>query len=384
MDNKKRLRIGILLNFSGNWLGGVYYILNIIRSLNYLENDTEKPEVYLFYNPELENHVREVNYPYLKSIAWNFESLPRHYAISLLKQCNHNIDRITKEFDLDALFPVRDLLFKSKKRAERPKLISWYPDLQHKFYPDFFKKRELVFREFRTRTMLKKTDALVLSSHDVKTHFKKFYSIREDLELKVLQFVSIIDDMSFEPRDSILKRYGIPETYFLVSNQFLQHKNHLVVLKAIDHLKKNGEDVHVVITGKMDSVRFPKFIDGLKKFIEDHDLSPKLTLAGLVPRRDQLALMKYSKAVIQPSIFEGWSTVNEDAKTLQVPLIVSDIPVNREQLEDTAAYFEPDDYKKLAGHILKYQSQKIKTAYKLLEKRARRFAESFLEVTEQK
>ena len=58
-------------------------------------------------------------------------------------------------------------------------------------------------------------------------------------------------------------------------------------------------------------------------------------------RAEQLLLMKYAQAVIQPSLFEGWSTVIEDAISLQVPVIASNLPVNIEQLGDRGVYFDP-------------------------------------------
>ena len=45
-------------------------------------------------------------------------------------------------------------------------------------------------------------------------------------------------------------------------------------------------------------------------------------------------------AVAQPSLFEGWSTIVEDAKTLGKPIFVSDLPVHREQLGDAQAYLD--------------------------------------------
>jgi len=56
--------------------------------------------------------------------------------------------------------------------------------------------------------------------------------------------------------------------------------------------------------------------------------------------------------VIQPSLFEGWSTVIEDARALGRPVIASDIPVHREQLGDTARYFIPRDPASLAEAVL--------------------------------
>lgn len=55
--------------------------------------------------------------------------------------------------------------------------------------------------------------------------------------------------------------------------------------------------------------------------------------------------MRYvlSVAVINPSLFEGWSTTVEEAKSLGVPLILSDLSIHREQTGGAASFFNPED-----------------------------------------
>ena len=62
--------------------------------------------------------------------------------------------------------------------------------------------------------------------------------------------------------------------------------------------------------------------------------------------------MRHCCAIIQPSLFEGWSTVVEDARALGRPIIASDIPVHREQLGKDATFFSPHDVKSLAAAII--------------------------------
>ena len=88
-----------------------------------------------------------------------------------------------------------------------------------------------------------------------------------------------------------------------------------------------------------------KYIESIRSLIEKDKLNDAVSLLGLVPRQEQLSMMKYAQAVIQPSLFEGWSTVIEDAKSLQVPVIASDLPIHREQLGDKGRYFNPEDAK---------------------------------------
>jgi hypothetical protein len=58
--------------------------------------------------------------------------------------------------------------------------------------------------------------------------------------------------------------------------------------------------------------------------------------------------MKHALAVIQPSFFEGWSTVIEDGKALGQYILAADIPVNREQLEANASFFDNKNAGELA------------------------------------
>ncbi len=72
-----------------------------------------------------------------------------------------------------------------------------------------------------------------------------------------------------------------------------------------------------------------------------------------------LVLLAHAVAVINPSRFEGWSSSVEEAKALGKPLIVSDIPVHREQVagRTTADLFGVDDADALAGLLSKYAAR---------------------------
>ena len=62
--------------------------------------------------------------------------------------------------------------------------------------------------------------------------------------------------------------------------------------------------------------------------------------------------MKNAIALIQPSLYEGWSTLVEEAKALNQFIILSDIPVHREQIDQNADFFDPFNAAELAGKII--------------------------------
>ena len=58
--------------------------------------------------------------------------------------------------------------------------------------------------------------------------------------------------------------------------------------------------------------------------------------------------MKKAKAIIQPSFFEGWSTVVEDVKAVNNFILLSDIEVHREQMTTNCVFFNPNNEGELA------------------------------------
>ncbi|MBF4465671.1 glycosyltransferase family 1 protein [Flavobacterium sp. LC2016-12] len=378
MDFRNRKKIGILFNFSGSWLGGVYYVQNIIKALNFLE-DVEKPEIVVFYTNELANFAKEIQYPYIKLVQNDFSNPYSGYLKSWFFRKNIFITDIIQKYNLDGVYPLYDHPLIDKKLKGKT-IAAWFPDLQHKFYPKYFNKINLLFREARVKLILKNASVLVVSSNDVANHFKQFYKIPKALKIHVLPFVSIIDDFNFNNFLELKEKYSLPDEYFMVSNQFYEHKNHIIIMKALSVLKKNNSNIKIVLTGKMEDYRNPNYIEILKNEIIENKIEGNAILLGVIPRKDQLCLIKNAKAIIQPSLFEGWSTVIEDAKSLQVPVIASEIAVHKEQLEENGTYFDPKNADELATILEKYNSGNQDLIFEEYQERVKKCAANFMSV----
>lgn len=373
----KRLRIGIIFNFNPVWMGGIIYILNLIKTLDFLD-ENEKPEIILFYRPDLKKFVDQVKYSYLEPIPWDFPSVYNGFIRSWLTGKNQFVDPIIRKYDLDGLYPLHDYPVRTKSKT---KLVCWYADLQHLYYPEFFTKRKVFERNSRIRFILKNSDDLVVSSRAVEDDFRKFFRIREGFKIHIFHFVSVIDDLSSLNIDDLRNKYRLPERYFMISNQFHKHKNHRVLLKALVRLKERGANVHMAMTGRFPDASHSPYMQELHSIIDNNHLEESISLLGIIPRNEQLLLMKHSQAVIQPSLFEGWSTVIEDAKSLQTPVIASSLPVNIEQLGPDGNYFDPHDEVKLADILYNIPERNLENIfYSEYKKRIKEAAETFLNI----
>jgi glycosyltransferase involved in cell wall biosynthesis len=373
----ERLKLGIIFNFNPKWMGGIIYVLNLIKTLNVLD-EQEKPEIILFYRPELKGVTDQIKYPYLQTVEWNFSDIYMGYLRSWVSQSNVFISDIIDRYNLDGLYPLHDYPVRTRSKT---KLVCWYADLQHKYYPEFFSKRKIFERTQRINFILRNSNDLVVSSQAVADDFIRFFYIRDELRLHIFHFVSVIDDFSELNIEEVRKKYNLPVKYFMISNQFHKHKNHKVLLKALVDLHGERPDIHLAMTGRFPDSSHSPYMKELHSIILEHNLSSQISFLGIIPRNEQLLLMKHSQAVIQPSLFEGWSTVIEDAISLQTPVIASSLPVNIEQLGSAGIYFEPHDSERLADILYKFPDRDLKDLfYPDYEWRIKEAAKVFLQI----
>jgi len=227
--------------------------------------------------------------------------------------------------------------------------LGWIPDFQHLHLPECFSSRELEKRGTGFMRLCRECDRVLVSSEDAKKDLAAFCPAALD-RVRVLHFVPRTPPPEELPDLETLHRiYGFEGVYFHLPNQFWKHKNHAVVIEALRVLRESGDTALVLATGLTRDYRDPGHFDALMSRVRDAGLENDFRVLGLVPFRDMLGLMRSSRALINPSLFEGWSTTAEEARRLGVPALLSDLPVHREQAIPGARYFPPGDPAALAA-----------------------------------
>lgn len=349
----KRIRIGLIFSYEENWIGGTYYFLSIIKSLNYLD-DKKKPAIVAFIaNEKDKDALMGVNYPYLSIQKLHIQSSFIHFLDRVIKKLTRwKIQPI--EFwrnsivDKTYLYRHDTPFFKGIKDK-----IFWVADFQEFVLRNYFTNEEFEYRSSVARYAATSGYTLVLSSEDSKRDFIKFFP-NYKCKVYVVRFASIHPDFSYLDINSVKQKYGISKPYFICANQFWHHKNHMVILKALIEIDKSERlKFQVILTGKNFDYRSTDYFSRLMDFITVNNLSDTVKYIGFIGREEQLCLMKNSLSIIQPSLFEGWSTTVEDAKHLNARIILSDISVHKEQAPVNGIYFRARDEKDLAVKMAK-------------------------------
>lgn len=335
---------GILFDISGSkeWIGGLYYQRNIVFSILQNKNIFEKYSLVLLVNSK-NLELFECFSGYQSVVCISVDNKIHRYiklmSILLIRNIKYIYNYRHYKFD--------KLAFLDKKA------LYWIPDFQDRHYPEFFNEDELLSRYRRINSIIVSNQPIILSSFDAFKDINNYYNVKKN-NIFIVPFVSYIEpeikSISYSYSCKILKKYGLEnEKYIFIANQFWQHKNHIIVFKMIKLINECNlvSQYKFVFTGEVTKNINTNDYRLLNRLINDEKIDRKVKILGFIDRKEQLALMKNSRLLIQPSLFEGWGTVLEDAKVLGKQVLLSEIEVHREQKNKNCFLFDPHNEKDL-------------------------------------
>lgn len=384
----KRSKVGLDFSYNEDWVAGSYYILNLIMSLNQIP-DIKKPFLYIYCSNQSDIPIiKSINYPYLEInfSRRNYHPADYHKILNFINQISLHLfkylifdNRPTmKTLDMILLNPGKKYYF--EKIPDKKKLF-WIPDFQEHYLKQFFSMQEVKNRKELQSKLIKRNVRFVFSSESCQNDFHKIYPNAQNLNY-VLNFAVHHPEYDHIEINQLLHKYRIKEKYFFSPNQFWAHKNHIVTIKAVKLLKDNGTDINVVFTGKMSDYRSPNYSAELVDYVKRNNLTENISFLGFIDRAEQLQLMKNAISVIQPSLFEGWSTVVEDAKSMNQHIILSDINVHREQTKFNRVFFDANNAEELALEMNKIWLNPPRITHHSYSESINRFSNNFLSIVD--
>jgi len=344
------IRVGFLFTFSKEYKGGINYLRNLFYATHLC--DLKDIEYYIFVAPDIDRDILDMFSPYATIVETDILK-KNTFSWFVNKIFSKLIKRPILLFNLLNNYKINVLShswFLQKNKSF--KLLNWIPDFQNLHHPNLWPEKELISLNNFNIKLIEQSDRIILSSQDAFIDFKKI-APSQTHKVSVLPFVSQPGQLKNEDilknTEIIKSKYGISDKYFYLPNQFWAHKNHIVVFKAINILARKGLNPILVTTGVMKDARSnDENIIKLNKYIDDNALNNNIHLLGIVPYEYVLTFMRNCISIINPSLFEGWSSTVEEAKSIGKNIILSDIGVHKEQNPKLAAYFDPYDEVSLA------------------------------------
>ncbi|MBG0799951.1 glycosyltransferase [Methylocystis sp. H4A] len=222
-------------------------------------------------------------------------------------------------------------------------VISWMPDFQHAHMPEMFTHANRWRRNLGFRAQIAAGRTIMLSSETARDDLERFYPSARGRG-HVVRFAIPLDIARYLGRgDEMRAAYELPERFCYLPNQFWRHKNHGVVIDSLAKLRAAGvfdEIPPIILSGRPEDPRHPRHFEELMSKASKAGVAGHFRYLGLIPYDHVLSLTGCCERLINPSRFEGWSTPIEEAKAFGTPLVLSDIPIHREQAPH-ARFFDP-------------------------------------------
>jgi glycosyltransferase involved in cell wall biosynthesis len=311
------------------WIAGLYYVRNCLEAIATLPPE-RRPEVSVFL-------PAGINEPTLEGLLHGCRKWVTEIRIPPAVAGNRaELQELVNAHPCEVYFP----LLNYPPVSLPGHWVGWITDLQHRHYPQFFSPEELEHRDGLFRFLVATCSRIICSSQTVEGDLQRAYQVAAG-QTAVVRFSSQIPrEVSSEQITRTLEQLQIDRPFVYLPNQFWLHKNHSTAFAAWRLLtQRNPQAPLLVCSGALEEPRDNYHVPLLLDYLETHQLQGSVRILGLVERQQQTILYHAATAFLQPSLFEGWSTTVEEAKSLGRPLILSDIPVHREQAEGLASFF---------------------------------------------
>jgi glycosyltransferase involved in cell wall biosynthesis len=168
---------------------------------------------------------------------------------------------------------------------------------------------------------------------------------------------------------------------FIYVGRFAKYKGIDIAINAFCMLKKECRNAKLWITGKKDTDYITEVLEPICRqqgiSLGEPEQNADITLWGFVSEQEKLRLMSRAKALVFPSIREGWGMIVTEAGAVGTPSIVFDSPGARDAVNyGQAGYIcEVND----AVHIYRLMKNSIENEaeYQAIRKKGYEFACQF-------
>jgi glycosyltransferase involved in cell wall biosynthesis len=343
------MNIGIsLVDFAPGRMGGVEtYVRNLVSWLAL--NDHENRYTLI---------CTDQNVSYFDSIIDRvktlvFENDKKSYARlmrSLIRKVLR-IDMIQVGIDRLGLDLLHNPFTYSRRSRSKTPLIITFHDLQHHYYPEFFKTKEIQSRNSNYRRAVLDADRIIADSDHTKQTLLDNYNVLDDnvdvVPLGVDSEYKIIDDQGFLNMERA--HLGLIKPFLYYPAATWPHKNHVNLLNAVYLLKNSCHfDGDLVLTGVSTSAK-----DSLFDKIKALGLQDTVHVLGYLPYDKLPSIYNLARIMVFPSLFEGFGMPVLEAMACGCPVVCSNVTSIPEVGGTAVHYFDPASPEQIADSIMK-------------------------------
>lgn len=329
--------------------GGANSLLKTIQTELKKYNDFENQYIFLYHGEEAEKLFQNPDgFVYL-----NLDYYP--FVIKLSQKIKNKIKRIFR-------IPYERMNVFDEAAKDQNIDLFWFPspenidlsypfiytvwDLGHREYPYFPEVSRsgwtYELREKQYSKILYKASYIITGNVEGKKEILENYCLPEK-KIHIIPFPVADFCRGNEQKPD----FEIPEQYFFYPAQFWPHKNHICILEALVCLREKYNLKPIVFFTGSDK--------GNRKYIEskilEYGLDKQVIFTGFLKDEELKYLYTHATGMIFASLMGPNNMPPIEATYLHCPVIITDLAGHKEQLKDSALYFNGYKPEELANHM---------------------------------
>jgi glycosyltransferase involved in cell wall biosynthesis len=223
-------------------------------------------------------------------------------------------------------------------------------DLQHLHLPELFPKRERQRREIVYRTHCERAALVVAMTSWGKGDLVRHYGLAPE-KVCVVPWGSVLAAYPAPDAadiDALRSKLGLPDAFLLYPGQTWPHKNHLRLLEALALIRDRDQiTIPLVCPGRRNNF-YPQIRDRAREL----GLEEAIRFPGFVTPVELRGLYSLARALVFPSLFEGWGLPVSEAFSSGLPVACSSVAGLPDVVGDAGLLFDPRQPEEIADRIL--------------------------------
>lgn len=217
-------------------------------------------------------------------------------------------------------------------------------------FPEVSGHTEYMKRDSKYNLLLSRASLIAVESEAGKNDVIFYFRIKPEKIIVIPLFPGNVIEyvISDEEQKQWLQSKNItPKSFIFYPAQFWAHKNHINLLKALSILKQKFEISFLLILTGSNKGNW----NYIKKKIIEYNLQDQVQYLGLISEQELTILYKNAYALVMPTFLGPTTMPVLEAISLSCPVICSNFEGHKEQLNNAALYFSPNNPNEIAEKI---------------------------------
>lgn len=224
-------------------------------------------------------------------------------------------------------------------------------DMQHRVLPENFSRYERLARNVQYQTYMAQARLVSVATSWGRSELLAHFTATPPARVVVVPYgpaPAAHGPISAAESHAVAHQLALPDAYLFYPAQTWRHKNHLMLLQALAHLR----DAAGIVLPLICSGRLNEFYRTIQQAVQELHLANQVQFLGFVAPEAMRVLYDRCRAVVFPSRYEGFGMPVLEAFQYRRPLACARIPLLAEVVGDAALLFDRDDAVDMARALL--------------------------------